>query len=164
MDSKLLFRFWLKGNIIWIIILKDHPGKDSREVNAKAGKPLGNYYMETQWTLVIECRDAERWLGWKYFFVNRTDRICLEIACGAAKGKRKRKLKKILMLLAWATGEDIVCIYHTGKKKEENASLAEMGSQEFGSGQVSSGSFSSKWRCAGGCWTVHFGKMSEQEI
>ena len=44
MDSKLLSWFWLKEDIIWIIILKNHPERDGREAKAKTGQPLGNYY------------------------------------------------------------------------------------------------------------------------
>ena len=39
-----MFRFWLKEDIIWIIILKYHPRRDDKEVKAKTGKPPGNYY------------------------------------------------------------------------------------------------------------------------
>lgn len=52
------------------------------------------------------------------FFVNITDRICLEIICGVA-GEQKEEVENIPTLLAAATGEDTVYIYYTGRNKEE---------------------------------------------
>lgn len=44
MDSKIMFRFLLKEDIVWIIILKYHPRREDKEGKAKTGKPPGNYY------------------------------------------------------------------------------------------------------------------------
>lgn len=65
------------------------------------------------------------------FFVNITDRICLEIICGVA-GEQKEEVENIPTLLAAATGEDTVYIYYTGRNKAEKKKtiLAEIGFQD----------------------------------
>ena len=64
-----------------------------------------------------------------FFFVNITDRICLEIICGVAR-EQKEEVEKIPTLLASATGKDTFCIYYTERKKEEKTILAGIGFQD----------------------------------
>ena len=78
-----------------------------------------------------------------FFFVNITDRICLEIICGVAR-EQKEEVEKIPTLLASATGDDTFCIYYTERKRKKQFWQRSDFRTDGTSEQISSRSFSPK--------------------